>query len=202
MEERASLLTNASPAVAGDIVIVPYPSGEVVALRVSDGQAVWSESLARTRTGSSMAAMSDAARPAVDGGTVFAVGHGGRMVATSQKTGERLWSLTVPSLQAPWVAGDAVFVVDTSGQVMAITRRDGKIMWTTKLPGTHTWSGPVLAGGRLWLTSNKGHLIAVDATTGKVDASQDMGAPIYIAPVVAQGRMYVLTDKARLIALN
>ena len=202
MEERASLLTNASPAVAGDVVIVPYPSGEVVALRVSDGQAVWSESLARTRTGSSMAAMSDAARPAVDGGTVCAVGHGGRMVATSQKTGERLWSLTVPSLQAPWVAGDAVFVVDTSGQVMAITRRDGKIMWTTKLPGTHTWSGPVLAGGRLWLTSNKGHLIAVDATTGKVDASQDMGAPIYIAPVVAQGRMYVLTDKARLIALN
>jgi outer membrane protein assembly factor BamB len=202
MEERASLLTNASPAVAGDIVIVPYPSGEVVALRVSDGQAVWSESLARTRTGSSMAAMSDAARPAVDGGTVYAVGHGGRMVATSQKTGERLWSLTVPSLQAPWVAGDAVFVVDTGGQLMAITRRDGKIMWTTKLPGTSTWSGPVLAGGRLWLTSNKGHLVAVDATTGKVDASQDLGAPIYIAPVVAQGRMYVLTDKARLIALN
>jgi outer membrane protein assembly factor BamB len=85
---------------------------------------------------------------------------------------------------------------------MAITRRDGKIMWTTKLPGTHTWSGPVLAGGRLWLTSNKGHLIGVDATTGKVDASQDLGHPIYIAPVVAQGRMYVLTDKARLIAFN
>jgi outer membrane protein assembly factor BamB len=202
MEERASLLTNASPAVAGDLVIVPYPSGDVVALRISDGQAAWSESLARTRTGSSMAAMSDAARPAVDGGVVFAVGHGGRMVATSQKTGERLWSLTVPSLQAPWVAGDAVFVVDTSGQLMAITRRDGKIMWTTKLPGTHTWSGPVLAGGRLWLTSNKGHLIGVDATTGKVDASQDLGHPIYIAPVVAQGRMYVLTDKARLIAFN
>ena len=202
MEERASLLTNASPAVDGDVVIVPFPSGELVALRVSDGQAVWSESLARTRTGSSMSAMSDAARPAVDGGTVYAVGHGGRMVATSQKTGERLWSLTVPSLQAPWVAGDAVFGVDTGGLVMAITRRDGKIMWSTKLPGTNTWSGPVLAGARLWLTSNKGHLVGVDATTGKVDSSQDLGAPIYIAPVVAQGRMYVLTDKARLIALN
>jgi outer membrane protein assembly factor BamB len=202
MEERASLLTNASPAVEGDLVVVPYPSGELVALRVTDGKAVWSESLARTRTGSSMAAMADAARPAIEGGTVFAVGHGGRMVATSQKTGERMWSLTVPSLQAPWVAGDAVFVVDTSGQLMAVTRRDGKIMWTTKLPGTHTWSGPVLAGNRLWLTSNKGTLIAVDASTGKVDTSQDLGAPIYIAPVVAQGRMYVLTDKARLIALN
>ena len=89
MAERASLLSNASPAVEGDIVVVPYPSGDLVALRVSNGQPVWTELLARTRTASSMAAMSDTARPAIDGGTVFAVGHAGRMVATTQKTGER-----------------------------------------------------------------------------------------------------------------
>jgi len=200
--ERASLLSNASPAVDGDLVVVPYPTGDVVALRVLNGQVAWTESLSRTRTGSSMAAMSDAARPAMDGGTVFAVSHGGRMVATTQKSGERLWSLTVPSIQAPWVAGEAVFVVDTGGQLMAITRRDGKILWTTKLPGSPTWSGPVLAGNRLWLTSNKGLLVGVDAFTGKVDTQQDLGQPIYIAPVVAGGRMYVLTDKAKLIAFN
>jgi outer membrane protein assembly factor BamB len=202
MAERASLLSNASPAVEGDIVVVPYPSGDLVALRVADGQAVWSESLARTRTASSMTAMSDTARPVIDNGTVFAVGHAGRMVATAQKSGERLWSLTVPSIQAPWVAGETVFVVDTGGQLMAITRRDGKIQWTVKLAGASTWSGPVLAGSRLWLTSSKGDLVSADAATGKVLATQDLGAPIYIAPVVAGGRMFVLTDKARLIALN
>jgi outer membrane protein assembly factor BamB len=200
--ERASLLSNASPAVDGELVVVPYPSGDLVALRVADGKPAWSESLSRTRTGSSMAAMSDTARPAIDGGTVFAVGHAGRMVATTQKTGERMWSLTVPSSQAPWVAGDSVFVVDTTGQLMAITRRDGKIQWTVKLPGANTWSGPVLAGNRLWLTSNKGHLIGVDATTGRVETTQDLGQPIYIAPVVAGGRIFVLTDKAKLLALN
>lgn len=202
MPERAGLLSNTSPAVEGDVVVVPYPTGDLVALRVSDGQPIWSETLARTRTASSMAAMSDTARPVIDSGTVYAVGHAGRMVATVQKTGERLWSLTVPSIQAPWVAGDSVFVVDTGGQLMAITRRDGKIQWTTKLPGTNTWSGPVLAGNRLWLTSNKGHLVGVDAATGRVETTQDLGQPIYIAPVVAGGRMFVLTDKARLIALN
>ena len=202
MPERASLLSNASPAVDGDIVVVPYPTGDLVALRVSDGKPAWSESLARTRTGASMSAMSDTARPAIDGGTVFAVGHGGRMVATTQKTGERLWSLTVPSVQAPWVAGDSVFVVDTTGQLMAITRRDGKIQWTVKLPGANTWSGPVLAGNRLWLTSSKGSLVGVDAATGRVETTQDLGQPIFIAPVVAGGRMFVLTDKAKLIALN
>jgi outer membrane protein assembly factor BamB len=202
MAERASLLVNSSPAVDGDVVVVPYPTGDLVALRIADGQPIWTETLARTRTASSMAAMSDTARPAVDGGTVFAVGHAGRMVATTQRTGERLWSLTVPSSQAPWVAGETVFVVDTGGQLMAITRRDGKILWSAKLADANTWSGPVLAGGRLWLTSNKGHLVGVDPATGKVESTQDLGQPIYIAPVVAQGRMFVLTDKARLIALN
>jgi outer membrane protein assembly factor BamB len=202
MPERASLLSNASPAVDGDVVVVPFPTGDLVALRVADGQPLWSETLSRTRGGSSMAAMSDTARPVIDGGIVFAVGHGGRMVATSQKTGERLWSLTVPSSQAPWVAGDSVFVVDTGGQLMAVSRRDGKMQWTAKLPGSATWSGPVLAGNRLWLASNSGQLLSAEATTGRIVSTQDLGQPVYIAPVVANARMYVLTDKAKLIALN
>jgi len=202
MPERASLLSNASPAVDGGIVVVPYPTGDLVALQMSTGRPVWSESLARTHMGSSMSALSDVARPAIDGGAVFAVGHGGRMIATAQKTGERLWSLTVASSQAPWVAGESVFVVDTTGQLMAIGRRDGKIQWTVKLAGSNTWSGPVLAGNRLWLASNKGQLVGVDAATGRVETKQDLGQPVYIAPVVAGGRMYVLTDKAKLIALN
>jgi outer membrane protein assembly factor BamB len=200
--ERASILVNTSPAVEGDMVVVPYPTGDVVALRVSSGQPVWSESLARTRTASSLGAMSDAARPAITGGVVYAVGHAGRMVATSLKTGERLWSLSVAGLQQPWVAGDSVFVVDTGGQVMAIARNDGKIHWVAKLPAGATWSGPVLAGNRLWLTSSKGQLAGVDASSGKVASTQDLGYPTFIAPVVAGGRMYVMTDSARLIALQ
>ena len=100
------------------------------------------------------------------------------------------------------MAGDTVFVVDTGAQLMAVTRRDGKILWTTKLPGAPTWSGPVLAGGHLWLTSDKGHLVSVDPGTGKVTATIDLGTPVFIAPVVAGGRMFVFTDKAKLIALS
>jgi outer membrane protein assembly factor BamB len=202
MTARASLLFNASPAIEGSIVVVPYPSGDLVAVRVADGQVAWSESLSRTRTASSLTAMSDAGRPAIDAGVAFAVGHAGRMVATTLKTGERLWTLSVPGIQTPWVAGGTVFVVDTGGQLMAITRGDGKILWTTKLSGAKTWSGPVLAGGNLWLTSSSGQLVSAEAATGKVLTTQDLGTAIFIAPVVAGGRMFVFTDKARLIALN
>ncbi len=202
LPEKTSIISNPSPAVDGDVVVVPYPSGDIIALRISDGQQVWQDSLARTRSVSAIASMSDAARPAIDAGIVFSVGHGGRMMATQQKTGERLWSINVPGTQTPWVAGDSVFVADTTGQLLAITRREGKVQWTVKLPGNGTWSGPTLAGGMLWVASNKGQLVAVEAATGKVVSTQDLGGPVYIAPIVAQGRMYVLTDKARLIALG
>jgi outer membrane protein assembly factor BamB len=200
--EKASIVSNASPAVEGDTVVVPFASGDIVAVKISTGQPIWNENLARTRTASSLTAMSDAARPAIDNGTVFAIGHAGRMIATTARTGERLWSMTIPSTQQPWVAGETVYVSDTGGQLIAITRRDGKVQWTAKLPGQGLWSGPVLAGNKLWLTSSTGQLASVDATTGKVAGTQDLGAPIFIAPVVAGGRMFVLTDSAKLIALN
>ena len=200
--QQASLINNASPAVDGSIVVVPYPSGDLVALNVADGTTAWSENLARTRTTSQVASMSDAARPAIDNGTVFAVGHAGRMIATQAASGERLWSINVPGTQTPWVAGGSVFVVDTQGQLMALSRSDGKTQWATKLPGNGAWAGPTLAGDHLWLTSTGGTLVSVEATTGKVTGQKELGGAFYIAPVVAQGRMYVLSDSAKLMALN
>lgn len=202
LPQQASLGLNASPAVEGDVVVVPYSTGDLVALRVTDGSGLWSESLSRSRTTSQLASMSDAARPVVDNGTVFAVGHGGRMIATAAKTGERLWSLTIPGTQPPYVAGDSVFVVDTSGQLMAIARKDGRTQWTVKLPGSTTWAGPVLANGILWLASKEGKLAGVDASTGRVTGEMDIGGAVYIPPVVAQGKMFVLTDDAKLVAFN
>ena len=202
LPQQASLINNASPAVDGDIVVVPYPSGDLVAMKVADGSSVWSENLARTRTTSQLTSMSDAARPTIDNGTVFAIGHAGRMIATQAESGERLWSINVPGTQAPSVAGGSVFVVDTQGQLMALARGDGKTQWTTKLPGNGAWAGPTLAGGTLWLASSEGNLVGVDAATGKIGGQKELGSAVYVAPVVAQGRMYVLTDSAKLIALN
>jgi outer membrane protein assembly factor BamB len=202
LPQVASLMNNASPAVDGETVVVPYSSGDLVALKVKDGTAVWTENLTRTRSSSQLASLTDAARPAIEGGIVYAVGHSGRMIATQAKSGERLWSLNVSGTQTPWVAGETVFVVDTAGQLLALARRDGKVQWTTQLPAAKVWSGPTLAGGSLWLVSDKGALVGVDAVTGKLGAQVSIGEAAYIAPVVAQGRLFVLTDKAKLIAFN
>ena len=166
--QEGSMLSNVSPAVAGDLVLVPYPSGDVVAVNAQTGQPVWSDSLARSRSFSSLSALSDPARPVIDGESVFAVGHAGRMIAAKAGSGERLWSQNIRGTQTPWVAGDAVYVVDVNGKLLALTRNSGAIRWALKLPGEGTWSGPVLAGGRLWLASSRGALVSVDATRGTV----------------------------------
>lgn len=202
LPEMSSIISNPSPAVDGDNVAVPFPNGDLAVLNVSTGNAIWTESLSRNGSTSAFAAMSDAARPAISGGIIFAVGHSGRMIAARVATGERLWSLDVPGTQTPWVAGDNVFVVDTTGKLYAVGRSDGLVKWTVALPQARTWSGPTLAGSLLWLASHKGHLIGVDATTGRIAQKLGVGDPVYIAPVVAEGRLYVLTDKARLVAFH
>jgi outer membrane protein assembly factor BamB len=76
------------------------------------------------------------------------------------------------------------------------------VRWATDLPNSTRWSGPVLAGGKLWLVSGEGVLIGADARTGQIVSNLDLGEPVFISPVVAGGRMYILADNATLIALN
>jgi outer membrane protein assembly factor BamB len=113
-----------------------------------------------------------------------------------------MWALDIGSIQRPWVAGDSVFVVDTRGQVVAVDRNAGSVQWTAKLPGSRVWSGPVLGGGKLWLASNQGLLVGVDALTGTVQTKVDLGDPVYVPPVIAEGRLFVLTDGAKLVAFR
>ena len=202
LPEVTSLSYSPSPAVDGDVVTVPYPNGDVVALNVADGTPRWQESLAKTRTTTSFAAMSDAAAPAMMDGVSYAIGHGGRFVATQQATGERVWALEIGGIQRPWVAGDSVFVVDARGQLVAVERSSGGVRWTVQLPGARVWSGPLLAGGLLWLVSSSGQLVGVEALTGKVATKLTIGDKVYVPPVVADGRLYVLTDSAKLIAFR
>lgn len=200
--ETATLLSNVSPAVGGNRVIAPFPSGDVVGYDRQSGKPAWAESLAMKKTGSSLTALSDPARPVLDGGVLFAVSHAGRMVATSADNGARVWTKSIRSTQMPWVAGDNVFVVDVSGKLIALTRRDGKVRWTLDLPQQTKWNGPVLASGKLWLVSSSGLVVGVDAKAGTIATQRNIGEAVYIAPIVAAGRMYILTDEAKLFAMN
>ncbi len=202
LPEPATLLSNASPAVGRGVVVAPFPAGDVAAYQIGDGKQAWSQSLARATETTAAGILADPARPVIDRGVVYAVSHGGKMIATSEATGERLWTRNVAGTQMPWVAGDTVYVVDVTGKLLALTRTDGKLRWLVDLPASSRWSGPVLAGGKLWLVSADGLLVGADARTGEVTSKLDLRTDVFVSPIVAAGRMYILTDNAQLIALN
>ncbi len=212
IQETAGILGSPSPAISGDTLVVPYSSGELFALRVENGQEVWNDTLTRVLSNTALANISDiAGRPVIDRDRVFAVSHAGRMVAIDIRTGERVWTRSLSSVQTPWVAGDFIFVVTTSAEVLALSRRDGRIRWVTQLrrfedeedrDGPVAWAGPVLVGDRLLLASSTGEALALSPYNGDILGEIEFSQGTFIAPIVANKTVYILTDDAELLAFQ
>jgi outer membrane protein assembly factor BamB len=210
--ESAGILGSNSVAVSGDLVVVPYTSGELFALNVRNGRAVWSDTLARQGGLTPLSSLADiSGRPVIDRGIVFANSHAGRLVAIDIRTGERVWTIDVGGTQRPWVVGDYVYVITDNAQVLCVRRADGRVRWIRPLKayrdaegrrGAIAWSGPVLVSDRLIAVSSEGFAISISPYTGEVLGEIDIPDKAFIAPVVANNTVYVLTDDARLTALK
>jgi outer membrane protein assembly factor BamB len=208
--ETAGLLGGASPAVEGEIVVAAYSSGELFALRVENGRAVWSDNLAATRTMNAVAGLADIrGRPVIDRGRVFAVSHSGRMAAIDLRTGDRVWEQQIASSHGPWVVGDYIFVLANDNQIVCLARGDGKVRWTRQLQrfrdekdrsGPIFWAGPVLGGNRLIVVSSTGEALSVSPQTGEPAGQQKISGAGYLGPVIAGNALYLLTDDANLSA--
>ncbi len=210
--ESAGLLGGASPAAQDDIVVAPYSSGEVFALRVENGRPVWSDSLAAIRRVDAVSALADIrGRPVIDGGRVYAISHSGRMVAIDLRTGRRVWEADVGSVQQPWVAGDFIFVLTTEGEVVAMTAVDGRIRWVTPIglfedpedrDGRIAWAGPVLAGDRLIVNGSHGQALSLSPYTGEILGWLEISGGSSVGPAVADETLLILSDSARLLAFR
>jgi outer membrane protein assembly factor BamB len=207
--EAGALLSAANPAVFGGTVVVPFTSGELVALDVKTGRPVWTDALAQASRSTAVSGLADlSASPVIEDGVVYATGVGSRTAAFTLKTGQRLWEQPIGSAYSPAIAGNAVFVVDLDDTLAALDRKTGDMIWSVKLPvsrekkkRTH-WAGPVLANGQLWLTSNEGGLIAVDAQSGSISVNASSGLGSMLPPAVIADRLLVLGGNGTLAAFN
>ena len=200
----------AAPAAGQGTVISGYSSGEVVAYRYENGRNLWSDALARTSISTEVGALTDVdADPIIDQGRVYALGQGGRMAAYELLTGQRVWELTLAGISTPAIAGEWIFTLTDDARLIAIARATGRVKWITQLPrwrnpGKRTnpifWTGPVLAGGRLWIASSRGVVQSVDATTGEVADFTELDSGVSLPPIVAGGTLYILDDSGQITA--
>ncbi|MBT3549972.1 MAG: PQQ-binding-like beta-propeller repeat protein [Rhodospirillaceae bacterium] len=210
IEEATNLLGGGSPAVDGGVIVVPYSSGEVFALRVENGLELWNDSLSDARRVQGAISISAIrGRSIIDRGLVFAVSNSGLLVAINLRTGRRLWDRNVGSIESPWIAGDYLYVLSDDSELIAVNRRNGQINWVTGMPqwedpedkdGRIDWTGPILASDRLILANTLGEAYAVSPYTGRILGKVDVPDGVSITPIVAQNTLYFLTDDAELVA--
>lgn len=208
----AGSLGGASPAIAGDLAVIPFGSGEIVGVQRSTGRQVWSAVLGGTRRGLARGSIADVTGdPVVAGRVVVAANQSGRMMALDGQTGQRGWTRTLGSTAPLWVAGASLFLTTDSGQLVRIAITNGKTIWSTQLPAFEDpddredaipYSGPVLVGGRLFVTDGLGNLLSFDPATGEQGPTVDLSDGSTTGPVVAGGTLYVLSNNGVLQAFR
>jgi outer membrane protein assembly factor BamB len=210
--ESAGILESTSAAVAGEYVVAPYSSGELFAIRITNGRVAWSDMLTRTGNVTALSELDDiAGRPVIDRDMVFAISHSGLMVAINLNSGERVWSRDIGGIQTPWAAGDFVYVLTTDATLLCLQRKDGKVKWTHQLPRWEDpdsrddpiiWAGPILVSDRLITVSSNGYAESISPYTGQLMGRVEIPDGAYIAPVVANDTLYLLTNTAQLVAIR
>jgi outer membrane protein assembly factor BamB len=200
----------AAPAVGQGTIIAGYSSGELVAYRYENGRGLWSDALARTSLATQVGVLTDIdADPIIDRGRVYALGQGGRMAAYELVSGQRIWELNLAGISTPAVAGDWIFVITDEAKLLCIARSSGKVRWVTQLQRYRNeekksnpvyWSGPTLAGSRLWMANSRGEVWSAAATDGSPTMFTRLGDPITLSPIVANRTLYILDDSGRITA--
>ncbi len=149
------------PVIAGSTTYVGTSSGRTFAIDTETGQSIWT-------------APEGALAPVLPvGGSVFLVNDEARLVRLDAATGAVIWSVEMPYFVAektrkrkaitahygPVLAGGRLVVVSGDEILRVFNPTDGALVATAEVPGGAA-TQPALAGGVLYVVSNKGQLHA------------------------------------------
>ena len=197
-----------APAAGQGTVVAGFSTGELIAYRYENGRQLWADALARTSLSTTVGVLTDIdADPIIDRGRVYALGQGGRMAAYELTSGQRIWELNLAGISTPAIAGEWIFTLTDDAKLLCIARTTGKVRWMTQLArykkekkkkNAIYWTGPVLAGDRLWFANSNGQVYSAAVGDGSIALLTELKSPITLAPVVANGTLYVLDDGGKI----
>lgn len=212
MDAATGLLGGASPALAGDLAVLPFASGEVVGAQLSTGRTVWSAVLGSARRGLARSAISDiTGDPVIAGRAVIAGNQSGRTIAIDGQSGARGWTRSIGAVGPIWAAGSSIYMVTDASMLVRLSLQDGQTIWQTELPaftnpgkrkGPIAYSGPVLVGGQVLITDSTGKMQSFDPATGEPGAVTKLAAGTITGPVAANRTIYVLSENGALQAFR
>lgn len=185
-------MTLATVAICGDVAYVNSGPGEfqngpptdsLQALNLTSGQDIWTVNLA--------SGFFNSYYPTTDGHVVYMLMDNGTAFAYSAASGTLVWRQTIPLVSVTTVST----VTGSSG---------GQTVEVNPSAGDDFVGTPPLSGGRLFVTTTFGMMYALNATTGGVVWSTDLGTNVTDArgsSAVAYGKIFEGTA-AGLLAIN
>jgi outer membrane protein assembly factor BamB len=206
LPEATGLLGGGVPAIENNIIVVPYSSGELYALRTENGYPVWTDTLSPTLAADSLSSISHIrARPIISQGVLYAVSHGGRMAAIDVNSGIRLWQKDISSIRTPAIIGNYLYLISINNELVCLNKQNGEIVWTVNLPMAENsqkvnWAGPVATSSGLLITGSNGAIGFYSPKNGLKVHEVATGQAFSLSPVVVDRKIYTLNDSADITA--
>ena len=203
-----------APVMAGPLVVFPFSSGQMVSAVAGTGSQAWAASVAGQRPGRAASVLTDlTGGPVFADNRVYAGSYAGRAAAFDATTGRPIWQAEEGAAGPLWVAGGSLFFVSDRNQLIRLDAATGETIWVQNLPNftrerirrrksVFVHYGPLLAGGRLILTSDDGQLRQFDPVTGGLVSMTELPDGATSNPVAAGRTLYVVTEDGRLHALR
>ncbi len=140
--EGLGLLGGIHPVINNDVVIVPYSSGEVYALRHNNGDHVWSGNLDNASSFDPLGDISHIiATPVISGEKVFVVSKSGLLKVFNISSGEVVWQKAIGSVKTPVLSGQYLFLVNLDNQLVCLHKDSGELCWVKSLSaGDVAWT--------------------------------------------------------------
>jgi len=188
-----SLRGNSAPLIANGVVYDGTDNGRVTAVRLDDGNELWTQTLATGEGRSEVERLSDVDGNMVsDGATLYAIGYRGQIAALALDSGRPVWQRDLSSYAGAAVSGNTVVAVDADGNVWAFDRETGANLWKQDQLKYRWLSAPAIQGDTVVVGDSEGFVHWLSLSEGKFVARQRLGRkPIEGAPVVAGDVVYV-----------
>lgn len=214
LQEDAAVIAGAAPAVDSDMVVVPYASGEIMALSPGNGAVLWGDNLSVGRPQNNLATLHDSrAPPMLLSDMVIAANFAANAAAIERRLGDRIWGQSFGAAQPMTVSGDTVFMITTNAQLVALTRTGGEKFWSKPLPPPmkpdedadpkqQYWFGPLVLNDQLLVISAEGTAQLRDAKTGEIASETKDLPPPAENPIVMNDTLYWVTADGNVVAYH
>lgn len=208
------------PVIFKDTLIITTASGELLALKKSDGHEIWRIIISNFSVKDSISAIAHIrATPVVEDGIVYVTSNTGILSAVNASTGDVIWSKDIGGLTPVNITGDHIFVVNNRAELACLHKRTGAVRSIHKLNITEKkaslldkilfrtpttdkeWFAQFLTNHGVLHISHDGEFIISDYKTGaQFKPIQKSMRPISFRPVLKDGVMYILSDDGYITA--